>query len=65
VFFTDAASDRYGAPTTLRAELERRISNTRMRMWSDPSDREELREMLKQLEQELRALDRSESGGAA
>jgi hypothetical protein len=64
MFVCDSASN-YGAPTTPRAELERRISNTRMRMWSDPSDREELGELLKELEQELAALDSRKGGGAS
>jgi hypothetical protein len=55
VFLTDAYDSR---PTTRRGEIEQRIRELRLQMWSSPEDRRELEGMIEAAEAELRALDR-------
>jgi hypothetical protein len=55
VFLTDAYDRR---PSTKRREIEQRIRELRMQMWSSPEDRRELEGMIEAAERELRALDR-------
>jgi hypothetical protein len=47
------------APVDRRGELEQRIRNLRLQMWSSPEDKRELEGMI---EAELRQLDRERGG---
>jgi hypothetical protein len=55
VFLQDGYTDR---PTTKRGEIEQRIRELRMQMWSSPEDKRELEGMIEAAERELRALGR-------
>src|SRR5262245_16132339 len=50
VFLRDAAY----RPVTRRGELEERIRQLRMQLWSDPGDRHEIEGLIEQAERELR-----------
>jgi hypothetical protein len=52
--FLDGYADR---PRTKRGEIEQRIRELRLQLWSSPGDRAELEGMIEQCERELRALD--------
>jgi hypothetical protein len=58
-FLTDGYSDK---PLSRRGEVEQRIRELRVQMWSSPEDRRELEGMIEAAEAELRQLERG--GGA-
>jgi hypothetical protein len=55
LFLTDGYADK---PRTRRGEIEQRIRELRLQMWSSPEDRRELEGMIEAAERELRVLDR-------
>jgi hypothetical protein len=49
-------------PKTQRQEIEQRIKQLRVMLWSDPGDRTEIEGMIEAAEAELRALKRASGG---